>query len=250
MAQKNTMFSIGLEGGVSPRAKNVMDSGYVNPPQKRNQVLGLNLLWEYRKFKEVPIELAFGIRSAVYFKNDGWIFDFDPATDLPRTGKKFTGGNAFNSFYTLKNSLQLFGKYIIGERKGNKLYFYYAPELGIYWPLTDNRMLSKYYNVYNGNNYIVYEGWEDYYGGVEAKSRVELRFENTIGLSYKFKISQKNQMAVDLNFHKGSKPILRTDLTFYPTLPQFTAKIHYVQNNDYLTLGVRYYFTKEKKAGH
>ncbi|MBK9382811.1 MAG: hypothetical protein IPN39_16025 [Chitinophagaceae bacterium] len=90
-AQNNTFFSIGLEGGVTPKAKTIFDSSYVNLPHKRNQVVALNLFWEKAIDSAKRFELGVGLRNAVYFVQDGWSnTDMDPANNgFPRNGKDF-----------------------------------------------------------------------------------------------------------------------------------------------------------------
>ncbi|MBP6215347.1 MAG: hypothetical protein KA399_04030 [Chitinophagaceae bacterium] len=249
-AQNNTFFSIGLEGGVTPKAKTIFDSSYVNLPHKRNQVVALNLFWEKAIDSAKRFELGVGLRNAVYFVQDGWSnTDMDPANNgFPRNGKDFaTLRNGFGALFDLKTSLSVLFRYCFLQDSKYRFYIGILPDISVYWPNPEGSRLFQVFNQ-TGVLYTVYEGYTDFYKGKDdGHNSYDIKIENTFTLGCKLKASKRTILGIDLNYHIGTKKLERTDLTFYPDLPQFTAKVHYSQNNNYLSLGIRYFFNKKGK---
>ena len=243
--QQKPKFSIGIEAGVTPKAKNIMDSGYVDLPQKRNQVLALNVLMEKSFGHSTRFEWGIGLRNAIYFTQDFWTnTDKDTNTGYLIPGPHFANlRNGFGDFFTLKSSLQFTIKYYFFKGKMTNYSIAYIPELSMYWPNLEGPRSMKVFNQ-TGVIYTIYEGYGDFYKGRNGYSTVDFKIENTFSLGSKIKISKRTIIGFDLNYHIGTKKLERTDLVFYPDVPQYTAKMHYSKSNNYLSLGIRYFLDK------
>ncbi len=238
--------SVSVEAGLGPKAKNVFDSAYVNPRHQNTRLIGISFnVDEIRCFRS-RFFLGMSIRNSIVFAADNWINSNDimPGSSLPKTGKKFLTGSY--GVYTLKSSLFCPVSFAPLHKSGRNIQVAYSPELAIYWPITDYRVNTQVFNPVTGFVYTLYDGISDFKKGEMAYTRFALKFEHNFSVRIKFKVFRRNMMGADFCYHIGAKNLEETRLIFYPSLPQFRAKIHYSQNNNYCSLAFRYYFEKRK----
>lgn len=236
-------ISVSVEFGLSPKAKNVMDSSYVNPGHRNSRLLAATFsLDDVIKFNNRG-SLGVSVRNSIIFSSDGWTNGNDiDGSGLPLTGKRFYTG--VYDFYNLKSSVGLNFKYRINSGKINSLAFLISPEIAAYWPVEDNRINVQVFDPVTGYVYTLYDGIIDYKRGINGYTRVAFKLENTFTLLYTKKIFKTHQAGFEFNYHLGPKNLEVTRVIFYPDFPQFRAKVHYSHNNNYCSFAFRYYFAK------
>lgn len=250
---KKSTFSVSLEAGLSPKSKNIFDSGYVNPPQRNPRQFSINTTWEYKPINQ-KINYGISIKNTIVLTSFGWAMfnDIDRNTNLPITGKYFEK-NSF-SFQSMKLMVSGIGSYLLYKNSKIETKVSILPSFTLYYPLVQEYFLGQPTNILYIFNSLgtlkVIEGYEIVTNSKNAVANPKVRPEIGISLNQKYKLKSKRTFGVDLNFHFAPSKLYSEYLTFYPELPQFRAKIHYTLNNSYTSIAIRYFFIKKSKTSN